>query len=86
MESVDKLLAIYKNERSKTCKSCWASKICSLCFRDIIDRNGTVNINRAEALCNNERAIKMQTLVEYCTVLENDSSLLDHLDHYILHK
>lgn len=85
VDSVDKLLNVYENERSKTCSNCWASKICSLCFRDIIDRNGTVNQQRAKTLCNNERAVKIQTLTEYCTVLEHDSSLLNHLDNYILH-
>jgi uncharacterized protein len=84
-DSVDKLLTLYKSERSKTCTNCWASKICSLCFRDIIDRNGSVNSERAETLCKDERASMQRTLTEYCTVLENDSSLLNHLDDYILH-
>lgn len=85
MDSVDKLLTVYKNERRKTCTNCWASKICSLCFRDIIDRNGAINTKRAEKLCNDERTTMLQILIEYCTVLEYGSSLLDHLDDYVIH-
>ncbi len=85
LDLVDRLLSVYKNERSKTCSNCWATRLCSLCFRDLIDRNGSVNLERAKILCNNERAVILQTLTEYCTVLEHENSLLNHLDNYIVH-
>jgi len=85
LDKIDELLNIYKNERCKTCIDCWASKICSLCFRDIIDKNGIVNIERANKLCSNERSSKLKYLIEYCMVLEKGETLLDHLNEYIIH-
>ena len=79
-----KLLDEYKNEREKTCKECWASKICSLCFRDLMDKNGVINKKRAADLCSKERDSIQRTLIEYCTIMESDSSLLEHLNQYIV--
>ena len=78
------LLDEYKNEREKTCKECWASKICSLCFRDLMDKNGVINKKRAADLCSKERDSIQRTLIEYCTIMESDSSLLEHLNQYIV--
>lgn len=85
MKPIERLLDSYKHERNKTCSTCWASKLCSLCFRDLYDRNGSINRKRAEKLCENERDGLKHLLSEYCTVLEHDTTLLDHMDNYIVH-
>ena len=85
VDAIVKLLLAYQAERNKMCKRCWASKMCSLCFRDIYDRNGAVNLIRAAGVCHDERAALTATLAEYCSVLEHGTTLLNHLDQYILH-
>lgn len=85
INNVDTLLTIYKNERNKTCSDCWATKLCSLCFRDLFDRNAEINHIRANEICEYERTAMLETLIEYCSVLEHDDELLDHLDEYIIH-
>ena len=81
---VDELLSRYMKYRSTSCKSCWAAKICSLCYRDLFDRSAQLDQERAKLLCNYERQQKQQTLVEYCTVMEAGVHLLDHLNDYVL--
>ena len=82
--SVKKLLKEYKEIRKEECSKCWARKLCSLCYKDIYDKNGKINKERARKLCKNERNLVEEMLTEYCTVLENDSDLLNHLDEQIL--
>jgi uncharacterized protein len=79
------LLNLYKNFKQDNCSKCWASKLCSLCFRDLIDRDGTVNLARSKKICINEKESLKKLLKEYCTVLENSPTLLDHLDDYIIY-
>lgn len=81
-EKIKSLLSKYKVARGDTCSKCWASKLCSLCYRDIIDRNGDVNETRGKALCHNERMAILSLLEQYCKVMENGSEFLDHLDKY----
>lgn len=81
-DRVRDLLTSYKNHRCKSCVDCWANKLCSLCFRDVFDRDGTINSLRAEKICSMEKQILQKTLGEYCYVLETSSSLLDHLNEY----
>lgn len=81
---VKKLLNSYKEARKNFCQECWARKLCSLCYKDIFDTNGNVNNNRALKMCNNERRLVEQLLIEYCSVLEINPDLLDHLDEQIL--
>lgn len=80
-----KLLALYKNFKQNNCSKCWASKLCSLCFRDLIDRDGTVNLVRSKKICINEKETLKKLLKEYCTVLKESPTLLDHLDDYIIY-
>ena len=80
-----KLLALYKDFKQNNCSKCWASKLCSLCFRDLIDRDGTVNLVRSKKICINEKETLKKLLKEYCTVLEESPTLLDHLDDYIIY-
>ena len=83
--SITELLKTYSLARNKTCAKCWASKVCSLCFRDLIDKDGTVNEARAKYLCDSEKCAIRAALAEYCEILEHGESLLDHLDDYTLH-
>jgi len=79
---LDELLSEYKNYRKDNCEKCWALKICSLCFKDLFDNNGNANTERARYLCSKEKSTKKQQLIEYCTILEEDETLLDHLFDY----
>jgi uncharacterized protein len=83
---INELLNEYKNYRTKKCKYCWALKICSLCFKDLFENSGKINYERVEYLCNKERENKKQILIEYCTILEEGETLLDHLDNYKIYK
>lgn len=84
IDKIQRLLERYKSSRSINCKECWARKLCSLCYKDILDINGTINQERARKLCENEKQIVEQLLIEYCTVLEINPDLLNHLDEQIL--
>ena len=49
-----------------------------------MDKNGVINKKRAADLCSKERDSIQRTLIEYCTIMESDSSLLEHLNQYIV--
>lgn len=78
------LLANYKKNREKTCKTCWASKMCSLCFKDLFDSNINIDLKRATSLCENERKYIKSLLKSYCYIMEKDNTMLDHLNNYFL--
>lgn len=79
-----KLLETYRSERTKTCGKCWQSKMCALCYRDLIRQDGLVDRKFAAEICEVEKNNTREILKEYCTVLENDNTLLDRLDSYIV--
>lgn len=78
------LLDIYKKSRQKTCKQCWASKMCSLCFRDLIDDDSKINFERAAHLCEKEKEYIKSMLEDYCYIMEKDNAILDHLNDYVI--
>ena len=80
----DILLENYKKTRETTCKQCWASKMCSLCFRDIFDSDCNINLERASFLCKQERKFLKAMLIDYCYIMEKDKTILDHLNDYII--
>lgn len=84
VEKVEHLLQEYSNTRDNICQKCWAQKMCSLCFRDIYDRNGEINLTRAHKICETQKNLLLEVLKEYSTILEVDETLLDHLDDYIV--
>lgn len=81
---IEDLLKVYKEHRSSMCRQCWASKLCSLCYRDLMDRDGTVNIARAHEVCENEKAGLQKLLRQYCEILEKRPDILDHLYEYTI--
>lgn len=83
---IDNLLYEYKKERINTCDSCWANKLCRLCFKDTIDSTGKINNKHTIKSCKEERESLLENLIEYCTVLENGEDLLEHLDEYIIYE
>lgn len=82
LENITWLLEKYKNVRNKMCKTCWANKLCSLCYKDVFDSEGNFDMEKVEHMCDAERASKLQIFKEYCTVLEQGEDLLNHLDGY----
>lgn len=83
-QSIKLLLDQYLSVRSEHCKDCWCARLCTLCYRDIIDRDGSTNRIRGERLCSAERIAVENLLKQYCTVLENGDDLLDHLYDVII--
>lgn len=81
---IEQLLKSYKEVRRSMCQECWARKLCSLCYKDVLDMDGSINNERALKICDNERKLAEHLLMEYCTVLEKDPDLLNHLDEQIL--
>jgi uncharacterized protein len=86
IEYIDVLLSEYLNQRKNKCRNCWAVKICSLCFKDLFENNGNINNERVNYLCNIEQETKKDILSKYCTVLEEDETLLDHLNNYKIYQ
>ena len=86
LDNIKDMLITYLNGRTSVCSNCWASKLCTLCYKDLIDKDGNIDYSRAKNICENERAKIEKDLVDYCTVLEKDDSLLDHLNEIILHE
>ncbi len=78
------ILEKYKINREKTCKRCWASKLCSLCFRDMFDSDCNVDLERVEAKCKKEREYIKSILAKYCYIMEKDNTILDHLNDYVI--
>lgn len=83
-ENTHKLLETYLAERAKTCGKCWQSKLCGLCYRDLLRQDGSVDRKFATEICEVDKDNTREILKEYCTVLENDKTLLDHLDSFIV--
>lgn len=78
------MLNRYKEERNKTCGNCWAKKICTLCYRDVINKHLEVDNQKTVMMCNHERKYLQGLLSEYCYIMEQGEDLFDHLDDYIL--
>lgn len=78
-DKVKDFLHQYETIRNKTCRGCWASKLCSLCYKDIIGKNGCEDYSMAEQMCDAERQTIMENLREYCIVREENETLLDYL-------
>ncbi len=82
IDQTKELLTSYKEYRQTACSKCWANKLCSLCFRDVFDRDGSIDPVRASEICETEKSIVLNTLSEYCTVMEVSPTLMNHLDGY----
>lgn len=79
LNKISDVLANYLNDRKEYCSNCWASKLCTLCFKDF---NKTAKIKNEE-YCDNERSRLKKIFAEYCKILEKDNFILDHLNNYV---
>jgi len=79
------LLERFRAAKEEKCANCWASKLCGLCYKDFFDKYGNLNDKRIERICNHEKLALENILQEYCSTLELDSTLLDHLNEYVLY-
>ena len=55
------------------------------CYKDFFDKYGNLNDKRIERICNHEKLALENILQEYCSILELDSTLPDHLNEYVLY-
>ena len=85
-EPLKTLFERFKTAKETRCSECWASKLCGLCYKDFFDKNGNMNNERTNRICTHEKNAIENTLREYCTILETDANLLDHLDKYVLYQ
>lgn len=78
---IDKIRKIYVedfvNEAINYCKNCWAVNLCSLCYVNCYDENGT-HFNYRHESCQAERKYIEENLIRYHTILEDDPESLMH--------
>lgn len=60
----------------KSCKSCWAQRMCNVCLARLIDRNNKLVKNIDERLCEATKAGIYNKLVMYCELAETAPELL----------
>lgn len=59
------------------CKNCWAINLCSLCYVNCYDEDGT-HFNYRHRSCMSERKYIMENLIRYHTILESNPESLEH--------
>jgi uncharacterized protein len=67
----------FVNEATQYCKNCWAINLCTLCYVNCYDENGTHFTYRHES-CLGERKYIEENLIRYHTILEENPDLLEH--------
>ncbi len=84
LNNIHAVLSSYKESRSEHCTNCWANKLCTLCFKDFDRKFATDKIPNNIKRCELERKKLTASFIEYCQILEEDESILDHLDNFVV--
>ncbi len=50
------------------CKECWAKNLCTVCFKDILDTDGTFLKEIPKTFCTSSRKYALEQLKTYCTL------------------
>lgn len=74
---VKKLIDEY-TQLSENCFDCWACRICANCFQTFIV-NGKIDKNVRKIKCENTRSLLAKMLVNYYSILEENSSAFDYI-------
>lgn len=64
----------------KQCLTCWAQRLCTFCFQDIIDENGTIIDHMPDGWCDRARKNLLESLIIYCELSEKSPERLDEFD------
>ena len=75
-KKVTTLLNRYNNYLGKYCNNCTIQRLCPICYRDIVDNDGTFNLNNSEWCKNYINNIK-QGFSEIYSLLESGTKLSD---------
>jgi len=81
LNKIKELLLNYKNAHEGKCSSCWAVRLCSLCFIDAF-ASDVIDTNRRDRLCIRFMENLIANLSLYCSLKESSQSVLDYLDKY----
>lgn len=60
----EKTLLLFNN----CCKECWAKNLCTVCFKDVLDTDGTLLKEIPKTFCISSRKYALQQLRMYCTL------------------
>ena len=60
------------------CRHCWAQRLCTACFKDILLPDGTVRGTLPEGFCEASRDYTLEQLQMYCRIAENQPERLAH--------
>ncbi|MCD7886813.1 MAG: radical SAM protein [Clostridiales bacterium] len=52
----------------RCCRECWAKNLCTVCFKDILDIDGTILEEIPKAFCTSSRRYALEQLRMYCTL------------------
>ncbi|MFH1728509.1 MAG: radical SAM protein [Pseudomonadota bacterium] len=77
-ETLKKVMNEYYADAKKTCSRCWAMRLCRLCMQDVIE-NGKFNKTKKRNVCKNHRETLLNSLKDYCLIIEKNPNAFDYL-------
>ncbi len=81
---IEQIRKVYVNdfiaEAAKYCKNCWAVNLCSLCYVNCYDEQGT-HFDYRHRSCMSERKYIEENLIRYHAILESDPASLEHYNN-----
>ena len=83
---IDKILKMahrYSKYSAGDCLSCWAAKVCGVCFSHAV-RNNDFDINRKREYCKQSLASKHNDLVIYATIMEQNPRAFDFANEMVI--
>ena len=76
------LASDYVDMSSDDCATCWAARLCALCFASA-RRGGALDIERKREACSSQRATLMDALITYVSILERNPNALDYVKNVV---
>lgn len=64
-ENIQHLFNQMKELTNKQCKSCWAQRLCPMCFQNVFDENGNMLDSMPETWCDKQRNVTEENLKLY---------------------
>lgn len=76
----EKLRELYEKSKelyNRSCAGCWAQRRCTVCFKDILNPDGSVADRIPESFCHASKEDALQSLRVYAEIAERDPARLD---------
>lgn len=76
---IDQLKKLYDGTEkmiNQRCNNCWAQKLCSLCFKDILQPDGELTEAISESFCRPFKKYRLECLRTYCEIAERNPQRL----------